>query len=98
MIVRIVKMTFQPEKVNDFLAVFEESKEKIRAFEGCEHLKLLRQTEDGNIFFTYSYWQAPEHLEAYRHSDLFKATWAKTKVLFEAKPEAWSTKIMAELA
>jgi autoinducer 2-degrading protein len=93
MIRRIVKMTFHPEQVDTFLQVFEQRKAAIRAFEGCEHLELLRCTEPDHIFFTYSYWRAPADLEAYRHSDLFKATWAKTKVLFSDKPQAWSTTV-----
>ena len=97
MIVRIVKMTFKPETVNQFLAVFENSKEKIRAFECCEHLKLLQEKKEGNIFFTYSYWQSETHLNNYRHSELFKDTWAKTKVLFADKPEAWSLNKLHQL-
>lgn len=90
MIVRIVKMHFQPDKVEEFLTNFEASKEQIRAFDGCEHLELLRDREHPGIYFTYSYWRDEEALENYRHSELFKNAWAKTKVLFEKKPEAWS--------
>ena len=93
MIRRIVKMTFQEDQVSTFQAIFAESKEKIRAFPGCEHLELLRCTKPANIFFTYSYWQDEERLNAYRHSELFQKTWAKTKVLFSDKPEAWSTEL-----
>lgn len=90
MIIRIVKMTFKPELVPVFLKIFEESAEKIRAFPGCMRLELLAEDENPTVMFTYSYWEAPENLEAYRQSDLFGQTWAKTKVLFDAKPEAWS--------
>ncbi|MBL4653378.1 MAG: antibiotic biosynthesis monooxygenase [Flavobacteriales bacterium] len=88
--IRIVKLTFRTDKVDEFLAIFEESKEKIRAQSGCNRLELLNDIKNSNIFFTYSYWDNPESLEIYRNSDLFKAVWAKTKVLFDAKPEAWS--------
>jgi len=90
MIIRIVKMVFVPEKVNDFLKVFNASKDKIRTFEGCTNLELLNDIENKNIFFTYSYWQSEGHLNKYRDSQLFKETWSKTKILFSAKPEAWS--------
>ena len=90
MIIRIVKMTFLPEKVNDFIEVFNESKQLIRAFEGCNHLELLNDVNSTNIFFTYSYRDTEEDLNNYRHSELFKSVWAKTKVLFAAKTEAWS--------
>ena len=90
MIVRIVKMTFRPEGINDFLHIFEQSKELIRGFEGCEHLELLQHAEHEHVFFTYSWWRHPDDLEAYRHSALFKEVWANTKALFGDKPEAWS--------
>ena len=97
MIIRIVKMTFEPSKVHDFIEVFDASKERIRNFEGCSHLRLLNDINSSNIFFTYSYWESEAHLNAYRHSELFQATWARTKVLFAAKPEAWSVQAVREL-
>lgn len=90
MLVRIVKMSFQPEKIGEFLANFDANKEKIRAFEGCNFLELYRDKNNNNIFFTYSYWNGEAALENYRHSELFKEVWANTKVLFNDKPEAWS--------
>ncbi len=90
MIVRIVKMTFYPEMVSDFLKVFTHSKNAIRNFEGCLHLELLQDAHHKNIFFTHSHWDSEEHLDNYRNSDLFVATWSKTKILFVEKPEAWS--------
>jgi heme oxygenase (mycobilin-producing) len=90
MLIRIVRMTFQPEKVSDFLAIFESSKHKIRNFEGCNHLELLRDLDYPHIFSTYSLWESPEALENYRQSELFKATWAATKLLFAEKPFAFS--------
>lgn len=90
MIVRIVKMTFEASKVEDFQKMFEEKKERIRGFEGCQRLELLRDASDSNVFFTYSFWNEAEDLESYRHSDLFKETWKFTKSLFSDKPETWS--------
>jgi hypothetical protein len=87
MIVRIVKMTFKPELTGEFLQNFEANKKKIRAFEGCERLLLLQDIVRSNIYFTYSWWQSPDH----RQSSLFKGVWRKTKQLFEAPAEAWST-------
>ncbi len=90
MLIRIVKMDFEPEKVQTFLALFSATKDKIASFKGCTHLELLNNVEEKNIYFTYSYWESEVDLEAYRNSELFKSTWAKTKVLFRNKAEAWS--------
>ncbi|SMO44311.1 hypothetical protein SAMN06265350_10252 [Solitalea koreensis] len=84
-------MSFQPEHVETFLEIFEASKGKIRNFEGCYHLELLNDTTSPNRFFTFSKWESEDHLEIYRHSELFLTTWAATKILFNDKPEAWST-------
>jgi len=90
MIRRIVKMTFRPDQCEAFEAIFEASKDNIRAFPGCEHLELWRSRSPENVYMTYSHWTGEEALENYRHSDLFQKTWAKTKQLFADRPEAWS--------
>lgn len=90
MLIRIVRMTFQADKLAEFLAIFDRSHEKIRAFPGCQHLDLLRDLDNPNIRITYSQWDSPEALEAYRQSALFRTTWAATKVLFAEKALAFS--------
>jgi quinol monooxygenase YgiN len=90
MIVRVVKMTFKPEKVEEFLNVFHTYKNYIRQSEGCEKLELLNDIHSKNIFFTYSHWRSEMDLNNYRDSALFATVWGKTKMMFEAKAEAWS--------
>ena len=92
MLIRIVKMTFKPEEVETFLTIFRETKDKIRAFEGCEHLELLEDVNNKNSFSTYSHWENETALNAYRNSHLFDGVWARTKVLFTEKPIAFSLK------
>ena len=90
MIQRLVKMTFQTEQTDTFLANFEQVKDRIRQFEGCSYLKLLRDKNQPNVLFTYSYWENESNLDAYRYSDYFKNVWSKTKILFDDAPQAWS--------
>ncbi len=90
MIVRIVKMTFRTEEVDNFTELFNERKSLIRKFEGCNHLELWQEAGKPNVVFTYSIWDSEQHLDHYRFSELFKDTWAKTKALFADKPQAWS--------
>lgn len=90
MIVRLVKMVFEPEYVEEFQTLFRENKQYIRDFEGCTFLELYQDKACPEIFFTYSYWENEEALENYRHSDLFRRVWGKTKPLFGEKPQAWS--------
>lgn len=90
MFVRIVKMGFQPDKIDAFFENFEANKNMIRNFEGCLFLELYRDKYNTNQFFTYSYWEDEAALENYRKSDLFLKVWGETKAWFNQKPEAWS--------
>lgn len=83
-------MTFDPAKVPEFLTLFEESRDRIRNQDGCLHLELLTDVRHPNVMMTFSIWTSEGALEVYRGSGLFKSTWAKTRVMFAAKPEATS--------
>lgn len=94
MIVRIVKLTLQPERTGDFLALFNRYKKDIAAFPGCMHLQGLQGSDRSNIFFTYSHWDNEESLNKYRNSDLFSEVWPQVKEWFQEKPEAWTSKML----
>lgn len=97
MIVRVVKMHFRKDEIENFQALFEGVKEKIRGFDGCEYLELWQDINQPEIFFTYSHWQHEDRLEAYRKSELFNDVWARTKALFADKPQAWSVEPQVKL-
>lgn len=90
MIVRVVKMTFRPGTEPEFQAIVQASAPTIRAFEGCIEMYPYKDVSQDNVYFTISKWTSEEALNNYRNSDFFKETWAKTKVLFENKAEAYS--------
>lgn len=83
-------MTFRPDAVPAFLALFGASREKIAAAPGCQHLALWQDPRYLNILTTVSQWDDEAALDTYRHSDLFRTTWAETKPLFAAPPVATS--------
>jgi len=83
-------MTFDPTKVSDFLAIYQESCARIRDQDGCLHLELLTDVRHPNVMMTFSVWSSEEALESYRSSSLFRDTWARTRILFAARPEATS--------
>jgi len=97
MIIRIVRMTFQEDKVPAFLATFNEFKEAIRHQPGCSHLTLLQDHHLPNVFSTYSHWDNEESLNNYRNSQTFGKVWPATKALFSDKPTAHSYKIKDNL-
>lgn len=90
MLVRIVKMSFNEEAIEEFLENFNNNKNKIRNFKGCRLLELYRDKENSTIFFSYSYWENEEALNTYRNSELFRSIWDRTKLMFNEKPVAWS--------
>lgn len=97
MLTRIVKMTFDESKVEDFKTMIKGNAPLIQGFDGCEYLRILQDQKDQNTFFTYSYWKSAEHLETYRKSELFNRLWSAAKAGFIAKPEAWSVDVVIEL-
>ena len=97
MLIRIVRMSFKQEKVNEFLAMFDEVKHKIRNQEGCSHLELQQYYYHKNIYSTYSIWENDKALNSYRNSELFKSVWGKTRSMFEEKPIAFSSRIVEKV-
>jgi quinol monooxygenase YgiN len=89
-VIRIVKLHFHPDKIDDFLAYFETVKHRINDFPGCEGMKLLRDINIPEIVMTYSHWVNEEALDNYRLSETFGEIWPFIKPWFAEKPEAWS--------
>ena len=90
MIKRIVRLSIDEKKADEFVSNFNKHKEAIKKFDGCEHLELWQDHDQQNVFVTYSHWTRPEDLEAYRKSDFFADVWSTTKTFFNGKPLAWS--------
>ena len=92
MILRIVRMVFQPDRLDAFRETFAQYEDAIRSQDGCTQLILMQDAHRPEVFFTYSKWESLEKLEAYRHSQTFGEVWPKTKALFAEAPQAWSLK------
>ena len=91
MLIRIVKLTIHPDKIDEFKSIYEANMELIKGMKGCEKLELLQEKgRFSNVVMTYSYWKSEEDLNAYRDSALFIKIWKTVKPLFCAKAEAWS--------
>jgi quinol monooxygenase YgiN len=88
--IRIVKLHFQEDKIEAFLAFFETIKWKVAQQPGCGGMKLLRDKNNPHIVFTYSLWENEDALNAYRFSDTFGYVWPTIKPWFAVPAEAWS--------
>ena len=88
MILRIVRMSFSPDKIQDFIKFSMKAKPQLK-----EGRLFKREIICGLRIFQCvlhkSKWISPEALEKYRQSDLFKSTWARTKVLFNESASAF---------
>ena len=90
MIIRIVKLEFQEDKIKAFLQHFESVKWQVNQFPGCQGMKLLQDSKDPCIVLTYSQWEDEEALLIYRNSAFFQGLWSMIKPWFRVKAEAWS--------
>ena len=90
MITRIVMLNFQPDRVDEFLEIFNQNKQVLAKSDGCIRLEIFKSTNDTDTYVTISNWQSEEHLEMYRQSELFKYIWSKVKPLFNNKAQAWT--------
>ncbi len=98
MILRIVKMEFKKDSIDDFDALFQHYGSWIRATPGCLSLELHRDPGNPLIRYTHSTWDDPESLDAYRHGELFSVVWPETKALFGGRPQAFSLEKILEVA
>jgi quinol monooxygenase YgiN len=90
MLIRIVRLTLEPARVADFLQIFQDSENQIRAMPGCRFLELWQDADQPNVYCTHSHWDSADDLNAYRRSALFGQVWPATKALFAAPPVAFS--------
>ena len=92
MITRLVKLTIQPTRYREFIALYSQAQKQIRLFDGCVGLELLHDASKSNIVFTISKWKTENDLNGYRNSEFFVNVWNSVKPMFEEKAEAWSLK------
>lgn len=92
MIIRLVKMEFKSNEIEQFCTIFEDIKPMIEKMEGCLQVNLHQDALHPEIFFTISHWENETDLNHYRDSEFFIDTWKKVKLLFVKKAEAWSLK------
>ncbi len=94
MIYRIVKLHFQPEKIEDFLILFDQVALNVNNQPGCIEMFMTQDIHNPQIFITHSKWESENDLNNYRDSELFAIIWPTIKPWFEKKTEAWSMNLI----
>lgn len=95
MLARLVRMRFQPDKVDQFLALYAAAHPAIRTQPGCYSVQLVRAADDPTIFATWSLWEDVQALDAYRTSSFFVQFWPQVKALFRQPAEATSFEVVS---
>lgn len=90
MLSRLVRMRFQPDQVETFLALYVTMRTKIVSQPGCLSVQLVREIDDPAAFATWSTWESAAALDAYRTSAFFRQYWPQVRVLFRQPAEAIS--------
>jgi len=90
MTVRIVRMCFRPEVKELIQQRLVEQASKVRAFPGCLYLALHQDADNSAIFYSISYWESPQALEAYRKDPLFRDFWVEIKAYFDQPARAFT--------
>ncbi len=89
MILRLVGLPVNPERVIDLEDTFARAQPRIAALPNCHHVSLLRTgSDDEPDYLTLSIWTDREDLETYRRSDLFKSIWPPIRATLRAEPWA----------
>ena len=91
MLLRLVKMEFDPARVEAFDDLFARTQTCIEAMPGCHQVLLLKGHGDKPIRTTLSWWEHEYDLQVYRKSQLFGEIWPKMKAMFSSPPVAWSS-------
>ena len=86
----MVRLTFSPETVDAFDALYTLFEPRIQARPGCHMVRAMKVPGDPYQRATLSFWETQEDLDAYRKSTLFGEVWPATKALFAVPPEAQS--------
>jgi quinol monooxygenase YgiN len=89
-ITRVVKLTFNPEYIEQFKQIFKAHQQHIALFEGCISLNGFEDLNEAGVFFTISQWANEESLNNYRYSQFFRTLWTTVKPMFAQKAVAHS--------
>lgn len=89
MILRLVGLPVDPERVSELERAFAIAQPRIVALPGCHQVSLLRTGDDNTAdFITLSVWDGREDLEAYRRGALFKEIWPAIRATLRNRPWA----------
>jgi len=91
MIKRIVRLTMKDTvSMQAFEDIYERRNPHKKSVKGCLDVKVMRDVNEENVYYTVSTWESNGDLEAYRQSPYFKETWPMVKANLAKRAEAYS--------
>jgi len=91
MIKRIVRLTLKDTASKTaFEDIYDTRNPHKNGVKGCLDVKVMKDVNEENIYYTVSTWESNDDLEAYRHSPYFKETWPMVKANLAKRAEAYS--------
>lgn len=94
MIKRIVRLQFNPDKVEEFLNVYKKHINSMAKRPECISLELLKEKGTLSTFYTFSIWESEDALHEYRSSEYFRDIWGRIKPWFSEKAQAWTLEMI----
>jgi len=91
MIKRIVRLTMKDAAAKvSFQEIYRSRNPLKNGVKGCREVKVMKDVNDDNVYYTVSTWEHNDDLEAYRASEYFAETWPMVKAQLSKRAEAFS--------
>ena len=91
MIKRVVRLTVKDAAAKEaFQEIYRSRNPYKNGVKGCQDVKVMKDVNEDNVYYTVSLWDRNEDLEAYRQSDYFAETWPMVKAQLSKRAEAFS--------
>ncbi len=90
MILRVVKMKVDTNKVELFERFMNNLREEKLNLDGCLHFDYFHEKGNLNIYYSYTIWESDKHFRVYKKSDLFKEVTSTLNALCQIEPMAWT--------
>lgn len=91
MIKRIVRLTVKDTAASEaFQEIYRSRNPFKNGVKGCRDVKVMKDVNDENVYYTVSIWDHNDDLEAYRESEYFAETWPMVKAQLSKRAEAFS--------
>lgn len=95
MVVRFVSLRAHPDRQAELAEVVTSSAPTVRAVPGCRGLTILQDIHDPLHFLTWSQWDSPADLDAYRRGPVYGQVWPRIRACLAERAHAHTFEVLA---